>query len=513
MVGGGCTGVGVAYDAALRGLGVVLCEQGDLAHGTTGRFHGLLHSGARYAVRDPHSARECAEENQILRRIAADCVEDTGGLFVTTPLDDPAYGDRFLAGCRASGVPVEEISPAEALRREPRLHPGISRAFVVPDATIDPWKLVSACARGAREHGAVVLPYHRLTELVLAGGRVAGAVLERRDGERVQVDAGLVVNATGAWAGQVAALAGCEVDVVPGKGVMVAMNHRLTHMVVNRCRPPGDGDILVPVRTVSVIGTTDEPVADPGDVTVPAGAVALLIEAGEQLIPGFRSARALRAWAGSRPLYRPRGGDTAAGTRSLSRAFALLDHAERDGVPGLLTITGGKLTTFRRMAEAAVDAACRILGRGGASRTHLEPLPGSTARRYYQLGDRLARREQPAARSAGAAGEQLACECELVTRGRAEAAIRRRPDATLDDLRRALRIGMGPCQGGFCMYRAAGLLHQAGVPAGEVNGHLRGFAEERARGVATLLHGDGLRQAYLGEWLLRGVHDLDHLPA
>ena len=120
VVGGGATGAGVAWDAALRGFDVVLVERGDLAEGTTGRFHGLLHSGGRYAVKDRDAAVECIEENVIVRRTMADCIEDTGGLFVTTPDDDPAYGDRFLEGCRASGIPVEEHDVETAQRRVPR---------------------------------------------------------------------------------------------------------------------------------------------------------------------------------------------------------------------------------------------------------------------------------------------------------------------------------------------------------------------------------------------------------
>ena len=112
------------------------------ASGTSGRFHGLLHSGGRYVVKDPAAADECAHENSIVRAVAADCIEDTGGLFVTTPFDDPDYADRFAEGCRGAGVPCEEIEPAEALRQEPRLNPGISRAFRVPDGAVDIWKLV-----------------------------------------------------------------------------------------------------------------------------------------------------------------------------------------------------------------------------------------------------------------------------------------------------------------------------------------------------------------------------------
>src|SRR3954465_10671937 len=120
VIGGGATGAGVAWDCALRGYDTILVERRDLGEGTSGRFHGLLHSGGRYAVKDPGAARECIEENVILRRIAADCIEDTGGLFVTTPEDAPAYGDELLAGCARTGVPVAEIPVAEALRMEPR---------------------------------------------------------------------------------------------------------------------------------------------------------------------------------------------------------------------------------------------------------------------------------------------------------------------------------------------------------------------------------------------------------
>src|SRR6476469_5340974 len=131
VIGGGATGAGVAWDAALRGYDVILVDRADRGEGTSGRFHGLLHSGGRYVVKDPVAARECVVENPIVRRIAADCVEDTGGLFVSTPWDDPAYGDDFLRGCQETGLPVEEIPVAEALRQEPRLEPRITRAFAV----------------------------------------------------------------------------------------------------------------------------------------------------------------------------------------------------------------------------------------------------------------------------------------------------------------------------------------------------------------------------------------------
>src|SRR5436190_5327092 len=438
VVGGGSTGAGVARDAAMRGFATVLVERGDLATGTTGRFHGLLHSGGRYAVKDPVAARECVVENAVLRRIATDCIEDTGGLFVSTSWDDPEFGDAFLEGCRATGVPVEEVSVAEGLRREPRLDPGITRAFEVPDAAIDPWKLVSANARSASEHGARILPYHRVDGFEVRGDKVVGArVVNELTGEDVRIRSRIVVNAAGAWAGQIAELAGCRVTVVPGKGIMIAMNHRLVNTVVNRCKPPSDGDIIVPIRTVSVIGTTDVRVADPDELEVTDAEVEEMLDEGEKLVPGFRRARALRVWAGARPLF---ASDEVTDTRDVSRTHAGLDHAARDGVGGLITITGGKTTTFRLMAETAVDAVCAQLGVDRPCRTHVWRLPGSESGNFYWLGSRLRARE-PIPRS-----EEIVCECELITRRRLEEAMERRHTKSLDDIRRTLRLGMGPSQ-------------------------------------------------------------------
>jgi glycerol-3-phosphate dehydrogenase len=506
VIGGGATGVGVARDAALRGLRVVLAERRDLAEGTTGRFHGLLHSGARYAVRDPASACECIGENRILRRIASGCIEDTGGLFVCTPGDDPGFGDRFLAGCADAGIEADEIGPGEAQRREPRLNPGITRAFAVPDAAVDTWRLVGACADDVERRGGTVMRHHDVVGLIVEGDVVRGARLrDARTGSEAEVRAGITVNATGGWAGRVAAMAGCDVHVHGGRGVMVALNHRLTHAVVNRCRMPADADILVPAHTVCVIGTTDVPTADPDDTRIPAEEVRALLDEGAEMVPDIRSARALRAWAGIRPLYGEREGDTQ--TRRMSRGFTLLDHSERDGVSGLLTITGGKLTTFRLMGAVTVDAVCAHLGVDTPCRTASEPLPGSEDGRLQTVTERLAGRER------NLHDEQVVCECELVTRGMLLEAAAARPATSLDDLRRATRLGMGPCQGGFCIPRAAGVLVDAGLMgAPAANTAVRAFVAERWKGVWPVLEGRQARQMRLDDWLLHGALDVDHLP-
>jgi len=507
VIGGGSTGAGVAWDAALRGFQVILADRGDLATGTTGRFHGLLHSGGRYAVRDPGGARECARENAILRRVASEAIEDTGGLFVTTPADDLEYADRFLAACPEAEVTVEEISLREALRREPRLNPKIRRAFAVADGSIDSWKLVWGCARGAEQHGARILAYHPVTAIVREGDRVVGARLHDLHGERqVEVRAQCVINAAGAWSGQVARMAGCEVGVRPGKGVMVAINHRLADCVVNRCHLTGDGDIVVPSHSVSVIGTTDTPVEDSDDIEPTPAEVAAMMEAGDVLLPGFSRARALRVWSGARPLL-PKVSGAVADDRAVSRSHTVLRHRERDGVAGFVSIAGGKLTTFRLMAKDTVDAVCAELGTERACTTAETPLPGSTDHRYYRLPDHQEDFEK------GRADDPMICECELVSRSDLLAAARRRPNAQIDDLRRVLRIGMGPCQGGFCAFRTAAILHgqkEYGRP--QANATLRAFVQERWKGQRPVLWGQQLRQARLDAWIFQGVLDIEHLP-
>lgn len=513
MIGGGATGTGVVRDLAMRGFKAVLVEKGDLAHGTTGRYHGLLHSGGRYVVRDPQAARECIAENRILRKIMPQCIEDTGGFFVLTEYDDPDYAPQFEEGCRAAGIPVEELSIAQMLREEPLLNPRIARCFRVPDGSADSFLTAELNANSAQEHGAQIFNYHRVTRLLRSGGEITGAICEDLvRSETVEIQAAIVVNASGAWAGRIASLAGLEVQVISGKGTMLALNHRIVNTVINRCKFPSDGDILAPAHTVAVIGTTDIKVADPDQFAIEPWEVELLLSEGEKLVPGFKRMRVLRAWAGVRPLYQDASVND---TRDVTRAFVLLDHEQRDQTPGIITITGGKWTTYRKMAEAAVDLVCQKLNSPRACRTHLEALPGlpgwtpkphavtSTA----AAGHRLAEIEQD--QSYG----NLICECELVTEGAAIHAILHGSARTIDDLRRDLRVGMGPCQGGFCTYRIAGLLHRLkNQPVEQTNLALRDFLQERWKGLLPIVWGQQLRQERLDELIYLSVLNADHLP-
>ena len=489
----------------MRGFDAILVEKRDLTHGTTGRYHGLLHSGARYVVKDPDAAVECIQENRILRRIMPHCIEDTGGFFVLTPEDDPDYVPRFLEGCHRAGIPVEEVPIRQMLKEEPALNPAIRACFRVPDASADSFLAADANAQSAREHGARIWTYHEVQDLLVDRDRVVGALC--RDlvkDEDVLIYADMVVNAAGAWAGKIAALAGITVHVVPGKGIMVAVAHRVVNTVINRCKMPSDGDILVPAHTVAIIGTTDVKVDDPEHFAVEPWEVRLMLDEAEKMVPGFRHLRILRTWAGVRPLYQ----ETAAtDTRDITRAFALLDHETRDGLAGLITITGGKWTTYRLMAEVTVDKVCEKLGVSSPCRTAEEPLPGAEKAHYHRLGVPLARVE--GTRAYG----DLICECELATRADVVRAIVENDAKTIDDIRRDTRLGMGPCQGGFCTYRAVGLLHALRHPAVEdTNVALKDFLRERWKGLVPVLWGQQVHQERLDELIYLSLLNSDHMP-
>lgn len=377
VVGGGGTGAGTARDLAARGIDVTLVERGGLASGTSGRSHGLLHSGARYAESDPQGAIECREENETLRDIAGHCIDDTGGLFIQLEGDDPDYFQRKLDACREHGIDATVIDSADARDRVPGLSDAVERAMVVPDAVVYPSRLVAANAESAATHGATVYTDAPVEDIVVADG----AIDRVETGSTVSdIEPEYVVNATGPWADRIGALAGVEFDMKPTKGVMVSVPYDGLAPVLNRCREPSDGDIIIPHDGEVVLGTTSVEVDDPDAFPEEEWEIDRMYDECADLLPPVRDREAIRTWWGCRPLYAPdeaaRSDSGSGDERGISRDFVLLDH-ERDGVDNFASIVGGKLTTYRVMAEAVADHVCDVLGVDAASTTAEERLPGA----------------------------------------------------------------------------------------------------------------------------------------
>jgi len=371
IIGAGFTGCALAYDLALRGMAVTVYERGEIASGTSGRTHGLLHSGGRYCVNDRESARECIQENRILRRINPQCIEFNGGLFVALDESDLAYAPEFEQGAQQCGIDIEKITPQKALQLEPNLNPKLLAAYTVPDGAFDPLRLALAFAASARYHGTEFRPYHEAKAIRFDGqGRACGIEVWDRTTDQTYIAGGdLIVNATGAWAGMVLKDTRAKVAVTPTPGVMVAYDRRLINRAINRLNVPGDGDILIPQRRMSVIGTTSYEVDDVDYIPVDDDQVRQMYEDAVALVPAVAQAKMRGAYMSARPLV----GKGESG-RSLARTFKCFDHARSDGIECLVTITGGKATTCRVMAEKTADLVCEKLGITAECATSIQPL-------------------------------------------------------------------------------------------------------------------------------------------
>ncbi|WP_135830460.1 anaerobic glycerol-3-phosphate dehydrogenase subunit GlpA [Halorussus halobius] len=535
VVGGGSTGCGVARDLAMRGVEVTLVEQGNLTHGTTGRMHGLLHSGGRYAVSDRASAEECIAENRVLRDIAAHCVEMTGGQFVQLADDSDDYFEEKLAACRDCGIPAEVLTAEQAREEEPYLTEDVKRAIRVPDGAVDPFRLCVANAASAERHGARIETHAEVVDVLRAesSGRVAGVEVRhdsgpgerehRKAGERERITADHVVNATGAWAGRLGEMAGVEVAVRPSKGAMVVANCRQVDTVLNRCQPKGDADIVVPHEATAILGTTDVEVDDPEDYPEERWEVDLLIDELSDLVPILSEARTVRSFWGVRPLYEPPGTGTEDPT-DVTRDYFLLDHADRDGVAGFTTVVGGKFTTYRLMAEDVADHVCAELGVSATCRTADEPLPGSedfsVLREYMdEFGLRSPVGRRSVQRLGSRADEVLStegpnpvlCDCEAVTRAEVRDAIEE-SGTDLNAVRLRTRASMGNCQGGFCCHRLAAELHPE-YDEVQARAALDELFEERWTGERHALWGEQLSQAALNYALHATTMNRDRDPA
>src|SRR2546426_420882 len=421
VIGGGSTGAGVLRDLSMRGIDAVLVEKGDLASGTTGRSHGLLHSGGRYCVNDLAAAIECVEEGRILRRIARTTTEVTG--------------------------------------------------------------------------------------FIRDGNQLTGVLTrDTMTGEETSIGCKAVINATGAWAGFVARLLDVEVKVVPVKGVMVVLSHRVAHATINRCHKPGDGDIIVPALSVAILGTTAVKVPHPEVLPIEWDEVRHMIEEGSLMAEGVSTARAMRAYAGVRPLYDL--GAEAEG-REMSRNFAVIDHEQRDGIAGFTSIVGGKVTTYRLMAERVTDLVARRLGVTMPCATAGVPL-NDREDELDQLRHRPAQVGVPKPHGDELALQPLVCECEVVRPQDVAPWFEDPAVRTLEDIRRRTRTGMGPCQAAVCSYRLAGRLvtarHQDGPAATRAMADL---LETRWRGVRHVFWGSQLRQAQVTAGLHLELFNLD----
>jgi len=511
IIGGGVTGTGVMRDLALRGINCLLIDRKDLNAGASGGNHGLLHSGGRYAVTDSDTAAECLTEGEILKKIAAHTIDPCGGLFAAVEGDDPDFADKFPQHCARAGIPCTPLTPKQARQLEPALSDRVFAAYQVPDASIDPFRLTLANVQHARQlNSSVYLPHMQVTGFEKSNDVITAAIChDHKAGVEVKIRATQFVNATGAWAKMVAELADChDVNLLYSKGTLVISNTRITHGVINRLRPPGDGDILVPGGTVSLLGTTSDNIDNLDQIKPAVSEVDRILKQGSALIPAIETTRFIRAFAGVRPLLMS--SDAEADGRRASRGFTLYDH-QQQGLANFATIAGGKLTTFRLMAEKTADLIAKRLGNNNPCRSADIDLPCDESTRWTEPGYSARHWFKHSE-----ASDLILCECEMVPQSVVDKIIKQSPGAedqmSVQAIGLRSRIGKGTCQGAFCSMRVTSYLYDQNIYNNKDGlRHMHDFVSARFKGIKPVLWGEQMPQFELAETMHCGLMGLDML--
>ncbi len=370
VIGGGATGVGVAIDAASRGYRVALCEQHDFGKGTSSRSTKLIHGGVRY-LKQMHIGlvRSALHERGLLLKNAPHLVHRLANLVpIYSRWEGPYY--RFgmkvydwLSG-RLSLGSSRWLSPEKSLERVPTLHQeGLRGGVLYWDGQFDDTRLLVNMVQTAIDHRAVCINYAPVHGLIKNAGRVRGFVAEDAEtGRQVRVAAKVVVNATGPFSDNVRRLddPAAAPAIATSQGVHLIFDHKFlpgeTALMVPRT-PDGRVIFAVPWHGRTMVGSTDTPISEaPLEPHALASEIDFLLETVRPyLSPGPQRADIRSVWAGVRPLVRTGEADRDANTSKLGR-----DHVLRVSPSGLVSILGGKWTSYRKMAEDCVDRAAAV---------------------------------------------------------------------------------------------------------------------------------------------------------
>jgi glycerol-3-phosphate dehydrogenase len=472
VIGGGVTGAGVARDLALRGVSVLLLEKGDYGAGTTGSSSWMIHGGPRYLEFDWDTTRVSCEDAGHIVTIARNLVYRVAFIIPVLPHDKnniermetamEVY-DRFQPLKKSH--PHRRLTPEEALAAEPGLTPDMVGAVTMEEWGVDPHRLVFANIQDAVDHGARALNHARVTELVRDAGKVIGVRYTGPDGAQSEARARVVVNAAGPWSPEVAAMAQVEVDLRPAKGIHIVYPHRISNFSISAESIDGRDLLMVAHGGFTLLGTTDDDFyGDLDSVDVLEDEVDYLLQGFERVFPRIRDYRPVRTTTGVRPtLFKWRRYED-----ELSRRYEVIDHSAH-GADGFVSIAGGKLSMYRKMAEETGDAVCRKLGVQASSETARRPLPGneSDPTPPAELAARCAipalaamklqtRHGSNAEKVLDEGGtSRILCRCEPVTEGELIYAARHEQVRTLADAFRRVGVAAGPCAGAACILRAA----------------------------------------------------------
>ncbi|HEY8090363.1 MAG TPA: glycerol-3-phosphate dehydrogenase/oxidase [Polyangiaceae bacterium] len=508
IIGGGVNGTGVARDLALRGLKVVLFERHDLAFGASGNSSGMIHGGVRYLSSAPHVAEQSCRDSGYIQQIAPHLLFRMPFLMpVKSARQGRVMFELIDAYFRAyddyqplkHGEPHCRIDPSALARLEPGVVGTFVGAITFDEWGIDGARLCVLNALDAQLHGGRI--HTHTTVETISRAPDARYVIEARDSvtqDRVRVGARVVVNATGAWSPVTASVGGlpqARVRVRPGKGIHVVLDRRVVNYGIVSETIDGRQIFVYPWQNVSIVGTTDDDYyGDLDDVRATSEEVRYLVQGVARVFPAIRACRAIGTYAGVRPTLYAYGPNEDA----LSREHEVVDHAA-DGAPGVYSMIGGKLASYRIFAQELSDlVATREFDSSTPCSTHRLPLPGgerlpsavALAAKHHVTpvaGRRLVYRHGAIAKrileraSRRPSEKDVVCPCEPVLEAEVRHVVREELARDVHDVARRTRLGLGACGGMRCAARCGQIVaEERGLSPQEGHAMACAFVERQA---------------------------------
>lgn len=539
VIGGGINGCGIARDAAMRGLKVLLVEKNDFASASSGANSQMIHGGVRYLLSDVHTTQTSCLDSGYIQKIASHLIFRIPFIFpvfcgagessVSKKLELELLETFFERYDRYSplknGKPHTRLSKEESLSLEPGLHSSVVGAITFDEWGLDSARLTLLNALSASENGAELRNHTEVIELIKEENTVIGVKMKNcLNGVISEAKAKIVFNAAGPWTSKLAKMAGVEIKLRPAKGVHISFDRQFVNAAILAKAIDGRSIFLMPHHNETILGTTDDDYfGDPDDLSVTQDEIEYLLEGIEKVFPSIRQARMIRAWAAVRPtLYERNKYED-----DLTREHFIFDHELKEGVKGFLSIAGGKLASYRLMSQEAVDLICKKLNHESVCKTHEVPLPGSEhalnaqdlAEKYnvplYALNS-LLRRHGSRAREileimiSNRNHKNVICDCEPVLSAEIRYVIRKQWAITLDDIKRRTRFSLGPCEGSRCLMMGAQILgEELGLSPREVFAQASDFFQLKWKNRRTILNHFQIQQEELNQAQYFNVIGLD----
>lgn len=533
IAGGGINGCGIARDLALRNIDCLLVEKKDFSAETSGASSGLIHGGAKYLLSDIAVTRLSCLDSGYIKEIAPHLLFRIPFLYTVykTPQRSSLKAKALLEAVEAYFKAYDAYAPLKKAQAHTRLTPDevcslesqFPKKDLVGGVTFDEWgvdvgRLCIANVIDATEQGADACNHTEVISVIREDNAIKGVVLQDViTKEKKQVTCDVLINATGPWAPQLAKKFDAHIQLRPTKGIHLVFDRKLFNMAMVAQAVDGREIFIYPSQNVTIIGTTDDDFfGDLDDQRVTEDEIKYLIDAIETIFPAIKDARLIYAYSGVRPTLYERN----CYEDNLSREHAIIDHEKADQVSGVFSLVGGKLASYRIMAQEICDVVAKKLNNNDPCTTHKKFLPGgedvpdvnalaldynidpyACARLVYRHGSRALNILEMISKDSES--RAFVCSCEPVTKAEIDYVVKNEFVRTLSDVRRRTRFSTGPCQGTNCLIGAAGLLKSL-APDTKASEHkmMQDFLKEWWWNRSCVLGGEQLKQ----EELFQAVH-------